>query len=142
MLWLLTRKTYFYMVADPVRGLLNRKKRMKIESLAAHSNHANRSEEIKYESHDASTCLGAKQVSVRLELVQGSFSSSTIGQLVSLRMFYASLCDNNFPSFVASLFFWRYLAASISSFLHAAMNLRPPCVTVSTHTSASNAVAF
>ena len=31
---------------------------------------------------------------------------------------------------------------SISSFLHAAMNLRPPSATVSTHTSAYNAVAF
>ena len=50
--------------------------------------------------------------------------------------------DNNFPSLVASLFSWRYLAASTSSFLHAAMNLRPPSVTVSTHTSAFNAVAF
>ena len=32
--------------------------------------------------------------------------------------------------------------ASISYFLHAAMNLRPPSTTVSTHTSAYNAVAF
>ena len=50
-------------------------------------------------------------------------------------------CDNRFPSLVASLF-WRCLAASTSSFLHAAMNLRPPSVTVSTHTSAFKAVAF
>ena len=56
--------------------------------------------------------------------------------------FYASVCGNNFSSLVASLFSWRYLAASTSSFLHAAMNLRPPSVTVSTHTSAFNAVAF
>ena len=33
-------------------------------------------------------------------------------------------------------------SASTSSFLHAALNLRPPSVAVSTHTSASNAVAF
>ena len=37
--------------------------------------------------------------------------------------------DNNFPTLAASLF-WRCLAASTSSFLHAAMNLRPPSVTV------------
>ena len=52
------------------------------------------------------------------------------------------MCDNNFPSLVASLFSWRCLGASTSYFLHAAMNLRPPSVTVSTHTSALNAVAF
>ena len=48
------------------------------------------------------------------------------------------MCDNKFPS----LFSWRCLAASTSSFLHAAINLRPPSVTVSTHTSAFNTVAF
>ena len=52
------------------------------------------------------------------------------------------VCDNKFPSLVASLFSWRCLAASTSSFLYAAMNLRLPSVTVSTHTSAFNAVAF
>ena len=50
--------------------------------------------------------------------------------------------DNKFPSLVASLFSWRCLASSTSSFLHAAMNLRPPSVTVLTHTPACNAVAF
>ena len=55
----------------------------------------------------------------------------------------ASLCDNSFPSLVASLSSWRCLAASTSSLLHATMNLcSPPSVTVSTHTSASNAVLF
>ena len=61
---------------------------------------------------------------------------------MSLRRFYASVCGNNFPSLVASLFSWRCLAASTSSFLHAAMNPRPPSVMVSTHTSTSNAVPF
>ena len=56
--------------------------------------------------------------------------------------FYTPVCDNKFPSLVAFLFSYRYLAASISSFLHAAMNLRPPSVTISTHTSAFNAVAY
>ena len=62
---------------------------------------------------------------------------------MSLRRFYASVDDHNVPShsIVASLFSWRSLAAPTSSFLHAAINLRPPSVTVSTHTSASNAVA-
>ena len=42
--------------------------------------------------------------------------------------------DHNFlPSLVASLFSWRSQAPSTSSFLHAAINLRPPSVTVSTH---------
>ena len=52
------------------------------------------------------------------------------------------MCNNNFPSLVASLFCWRRLAASTSLFLHAAMNLRSPSVTASTHTSVFNAVAF
>ena len=47
-----------------------------------------------------------------------------------------------FPSLAASFFSWRCLAASISYFLRATMNLRPLSVTVSAHTSASNAVAF
>ena len=50
--------------------------------------------------------------------------------------------DNNFPSLIASLFSWRRLASSTSYFFYAAMNLHPPSVTVPTHTSASNAVAF
>ena len=52
------------------------------------------------------------------------------------------MCDNQFPSLVASPFSWRCLAASLSPFLHAAMSLHPPSVTVSTYTSASNAVTF
>ena len=52
------------------------------------------------------------------------------------------MCYNNLPSIVASLFSWRCLAASTSSFFHAAINLRPPSVTILTHTSAFNAIAF
>ena len=50
--------------------------------------------------------------------------------------------ENNFANLVSSLFSWRCLAASTSSFLHAAMNFRPPSVTASTHTPPFNAVAF
>ena len=64
------------------------------------------------------------------------------GELVSLRRFYASVHDHNFPSLAASFFSWRSVAASTSSFLHVAINLRPPFVAVLTHISASNAVAF
>ena len=56
--------------------------------------------------------------------------------------FYPSVCDNNFPRRVASLLSWRCLAASTSAFLLEAMSLRPSSATVSTHTSAFNAVAF
>ena len=100
--------------------------------------HAARSEKIKYKSRDASTCLGAAtQVSVRLALVQDSFDSST-EPMCRFPKSYASVCDNNFLSLVPSLFSWRYLDASTSSFLHAAMNLRPPYVAVSTHISSSH----
>ena len=61
---------------------------------------------------------------------------------MSLCRFYALVYDNDFPSLVASVCSCRCLTASTSSFLHAAINLRPPSVTVSTHISASNAAAF
>ena len=44
--------------------------------------------------------------------------------------------DNTFPSLVASLFYWRCLAVSTSSFLHVAMNLRSLPVAVLTQASA------
>ena len=69
-------------------------------------------------------------------------STRRLGQRVSLRKFYASVCDNNFSILVASLFSWRYLDPSTSSSPHAAMNLRPPSVTVSNHSSTLNVVAF
>ena len=64
-------KNYFFTrwPANPARDLLNRYKMAKIISLAAH--HAARSEKIKYKSRDASKCLGATQVSVRLASVEG-----------------------------------------------------------------------
>ena len=69
-------------------------------------------------------------------------SACRLGQLVPLRRSYASVYDKNFPSLVTSLFSWLFLAVSTSYFLHAAINFRPPSVTVSTHTSPSNAIAF
>ena len=74
------------------------------------------------------------QVSVRLASVQGFLR--LVGQANGCRFAknYASVCDNNFSSLVTSLFSWRCLAASTSSFLHATMNLRPPSVIVSTRT--------
>ena len=58
-------------------------------------------------------------------------STRQLGEMVSLRRFYASVYDNNVPSLVASLFSWRCLAPSTSSFLHAAINLRPPSTRLS-----------
>ena len=55
-------------------------------------------------------------------------STRRLGPGYCFEKFYASVCDDKFPSLVASLFSWRCLAASTSSFLHAAMNLRPPSV--------------
>ena len=65
-----------------------------------------------------------------------------IGQKVLLRKIPRFRVRDKFPILVASLFSWRCLAAFTSSFLHAAMNLCLPSVTVSTRTSAFNAVAF
>ena len=52
------------------------------------------------------------------------------------------MCNNNFPSLIASLFSWRCLAVFTSSCPHTVTNLRPSSVTISTQASASNAVAF
>ena len=89
-------------------------------------------------SSDACTCLGATQVSRPYK------DSRLVDEANGCRfaIFSASVCDSNFPSLVASLFSWRCLAASTSSFLHAAMNLHSPSVAVSTHTLASNPVVF
>ena len=80
--------------------------------------------------------LGPSRVRTRIPSIR------RLGQGCFFAKSYASACDNKFPSLVASLFSWRCLAASISSFLRAAIKLRPPSVTVSTHTSAFIAVAF
>ena len=69
-------------------------------------------------------------------------SAHRLVQLVSLCRFYASVYSNKFPSLVASIFSLQRLATSISSFLNAAINLRPLSVNVSTHTSASNAASL
>ena len=69
-------------------------------------------------------------------------STHRLGRWVSLGKNYASVCNNDFPGLVASLFSWRCLAACTSFFLHPAMNFCPPSVTVSTHASAFNADAF
>ena len=61
---------------------------------------------------------------------------------MSLRRFYASGYHSNFPSRVRLSLILAESSLLSSSLLHAAMNLRPPSVTYSIHTPASNAVAF
>ena len=85
--------------------------------------------------------LGPSRVRTRIP------STRRLGQYIYISMcrfanFYACVCDNNFFSLVASRFSWRYPSASTWSFLDAAMNLRPPFVIVSAHTSAFNAAPF
>ena len=82
----------------------------------------------KKKKHATHLRRGATQVSVCLASYKDFFDLSARPMGVASQKFYAaSVCDNNFPSLVASLFFRRCLAASTSSFLQAAMNLRPPC---------------
>ena len=69
-------KKLLYTVANPARGLLNRENITKSKSLAAPLQHCS-FEENQIKSRDASTCLGATQVLVRLAPVQDSFGSST-----------------------------------------------------------------
>ena len=67
------------------------------------------------------SCPGATQVgvtqvvSVRLASVQGFLRLVGYANGCRFAKFYASVCDCNFPSLVASLF-WRCLAASSSFF--------------------------
>ena len=122
-------KKLLYTVANPARGLLNREKRTK-EKVWQHTPPPT--------PHTAQQALRRWSVS---RPYKDTFGSSTRPMGVASQ-FYTPVCDNKVPSLVASLFSWRCLAASTSSFLHAAINLRPPSVTVSTHTSAFKAVAF
>ena len=80
---------------------------------------------------------------VQLTPIQDSFCSSfrptgVASEVLRFRLQY----DHNFLSLVASFFSRRCLPASSSCFLHAVVSLCPPSMTVLTHTSASNAVAF
>ena len=60
-------------------------------------------------------------------------STRQLGELVFLRRVYACVYDHNVPILDDFLFSWRSLAASASSFLHEAINLRPFSVTVSAY---------
>ena len=82
--------------------------------------------------------LDATQVSVRLAPEQDSFDSS-IGQIGIASQVLRFRVQSQLSSLDASLF-WRSLAVSTASSLHEAINLRPPSVTVSFHSAASNAV--
>ena len=116
------------------RGLLNREKRKKGKSLAARPPHPPPPPQArcsfgenknKNKSRDASSCLGATQVgvtqvvSVRHASVQGFLRLVSWANGCRFAKFYASVCDCNFPSLVASLFSWQCLAASSFSSLHA-----------------------
>ena len=118
------------------RGLLNRGKRKKGKSLAARPPHpppppqarcsfGENKNKNENKSRDASSCLGATQVgvtqvvSVRHASVQGFLRLVSWANGCRFAKFYASVCDCNFPSLVASLFSWQCLAASSFSSLHA-----------------------
>ena len=63
---------------------------------------------------------------------------------ISLEFLSLTVLRFEFPSLVASILSFLVMSSlSTSSFFHVIMNLRPPSVTVSPHTSAfNNAVAF
>ena len=130
-------------VDNPARGLLYREK-IKNKKVWQHplplSGCFSADNEIK--PRGAATCLVATQVSVCRVSVQGFLRLVDYANGCRFAKFYASVCDDNFLSLVTILFSWRCLPASISSFLYTTMNLRPPSVTISNHTSDFNAVAF
>ena len=92
-------------------------KKGNIKNLAAHPappRRAARSKKINRKSRHASTCLGATQVSVRLASAQGFLRLVGWANWYRFARLYASVCDDNFTSISASLFFWRCLAARLS----------------------------
>ena len=135
-------KKLLYTVANPACGLLNRGKKKKRKSLAAPPPRARcpfgeKKKKITRRIY-MPRCyagLGPSRVCTRIPSTRRLGQWVSLGRVLRFRV-------NNFPSLAASLFSWRCLAACTSSFLHAAMNLRPLSATVSTHTSATNAVAF
>ena len=109
-----------YTMANPARGLLHRETRTK--------------EKIWQRIPPPPPPL--------LAPVQDSFDSSIRPRGVASQKKYVSVCDNNFHGLVVSFFSWRCLATSTSYVPHAATNILLPSVTVSTHTSSSDAVVF
>ena len=96
-------------------------------------------------SRDASMCLGATQLSVRLAPVHDSFGSSTnrsIGVASHVLRFLPCYKVTTVSPVPSPLFSWRCLPASTSSFPHAAINLRLPSVTAQPTPLTPKVVAF
>ena len=143
-------KKVLYTVAIPARGLLNRggeRRRQKVWQrtplpLPPHCSFGEKTKIMRriYMSRCYAgrryAGFGPSCVRTRIPLTR------RLGRWVSLYKIHASVCDNNFPSLVPSLFSGRCRAASSSSFLLAAINLRLLSVTTSTHTSAFSAIVF
>ena len=90
-----------------------------------------------------SCCLVATRVSVCLVPVQDPFDSSTRPVCIASRILRLLRLRKQRFCTRSTFFSWRCRAGPPSSnFLHAAINIRPPSVADSTHTPASNAVAF
>ena len=85
-------------------------------------------------------CIGASLFSVRFTSVKDSCNSSTRRNGVASQVLRSCVRSQLTQSRCLFVLLAR-LASSTSPFLHAAINLRPFTMTVSTHTFASNAVA-
>ena len=125
-------KKLLYTVVNPARGLLNREKRTKEQVWqrtppppTPHTARSEKDKKIKITRRIYRRYAGLGRSRVRTRIS----SARRLGQWGA--KFYTPVCDNKLPSLVASLFSWRYLAASTSSFLHAAMNIRPASVPIS-----------
>ena len=163
-------KEVLYTVANPARGVLNRENITKRGSLAAdppldaavivrrkqfkkqhthtHKHMTRTTKKAKRASgqrgHHVThlhACLGATQVSVRLAPGTGFLQLSSTRRIGAASQVLRFRVRSQVSQSRCLSLSWGRLGTSISSFLHTAMNLRPPSVPVSTHTSASNAVA-
>ena len=115
--WLPTRTTTL-LRANPARGLLIREKK-EIEKVyqcpppPPRCSFGGNNQKITPRIYMR---LGATQVSFRLAPAQRFLRLVDWANWCRFGRFYASVCDDNFTSLSASLFFWRCLAARLSLF--------------------------
>ena len=116
------------------QGKKKKKKKSAIPSRAARSEKKKKTRRIYMPRRYAD--LGPSRIRTRTPWTR------RLGQRVSLRKILRFRMLWQLSRFVASLLSWRFPSRVTSPFLHAAMNLRPPSATVSTHTSDFHAIAF
>ena len=110
-------KKLLYTVANPARDLLNREKREQSKKSGStpptHPLLVRRKKKKKITRRIYTRYAGLGRPRVRTS-ISSARRLGTRPMGVGFAKFYSLVCDNKFPSLVASLFSWRCLAASTS----------------------------